>query len=222
MQRLRRLLTLGLVTLLAACSTEPPPATLAEQFTLSWFTQAHQDVRGEHLCHALGLLKHPQFTCDELLDHAADIIPDSRELVSITPRECIGDVCGDFFELTFRSHTKNGADSEEIALVKRDDGVFRLYWYRSTSLLALLQPANAQTPGEKSPEQAAYSALTERYPGLYQFPPCYDIRVSSSNLMGELAAAEQLDPVQVEQAAATCGPSFCLAFVGRKVASVCP
>ena len=99
----------------------------------------------------------------------------------------------------------------------------RLYWYRSDSLLALLKPAeNAAADDAKDPIQTAYDELTARYPALYSFPPCYGVRPSSSNLVGELRRPDALDVQEIEQLAAACGATFCFALVGNKIATLCP
>jgi len=225
------------VWLLSACTPAADPHAQAAAYANQWFAQAssiaqqepaetaaHQGNTHDHLCHAMGLLKHPQFSCSELLQHAARINPQSRQLSSNQTRKCVGSVCGEFYELTYRSSNHQGVEGEEIMLLKKDKGAFRVYWYRSASLMAMLTAADdKQQPGNgKSADQVAYDQLTEQYPGLYQYPPCYQVRVSSSNLRGQLTAPMDVDPGIIEQQAAACGAAFCLAFVGTKVASVCP
>ena len=75
---------------------------------------------------------------------------------------------------------------------------------------------------EKDPEQQAYDEITARYPALYQYPPCYDIRVSSSNLRGELMRKNEINVATIDALAAQCGESFCFGLVGNKIAAVCP
>ncbi len=218
--------------LCTGCAPAADPAEEALAYAEQWFGQAAAGARGEHLCHALGLLKHAQFTCDELLEHAARIEPASRELTQARPRECMAEVCGEFFELTFHSRERAGQniaereeaeESEEIVVLKKDNGQYRLYWYRSASLMALLTPRHHNpAEAEKSPEQAAYDELTQRYPGLYSWPPCENVRVSSSNLMTDLMPRDNLNTAQMETLAAACGDHFCFGFIGNKVAAVCP
>ena len=194
------------------------------EFLGSWFASAHAGQRDDGLCHAFGLLKHPEITCSQMLEHAALIDPAQRTIASVTERDCFGEVCGDFLEVEFSSRDPAGNEVRETALIKRDDGRFRLYWYRSDSLLATLR-ARLPDPQEveaKDPEQLAYDALVARHPALYSYPPCYGVRASSSTLRGKPTAIEDIDPDDVEVLAAECGQTFCFALVGNKIATLCP
>ena len=115
-----------------------------------------------------------------------------------------------------------GNPVRENAVLKKDDGVIRLYWYRSDLMLAAYKAANPDPEDEKDPIQVAYDEITGRYPELYQYPPCLDERVSSSVLVGEIAEKDQLDVSEIERLAVECGESFCFALVGQKIATLCP
>lgn len=211
------LLLLGIGLL--ACSPAENDHQSALAFTQGWFDQARAGVRDEALCHGLGLLKHPPFSCADLLDHAAQV--KQRNLTAVTPMDCMESVCGEFYELRFDGSDTAGNEASEIVVLKKDNGQLRMYWYRSTSLLKLLASPE-DDPLEKSPEQRAYVNLTNRYPELYAWPPCYGVRVSSSNLMAPLTPVDGIDVSKTSTLAAQCGPTFCFAFVGNKVASLCP
>ena len=47
-------------------------------------------------------------------------------------------------------------------------------------------------------------------------------REPANRLVGELVARESLDPVQFGLKANECPEDFCIAFVGKKIAGVCP
>ena len=208
----------------AAC--EDRQAQLHQQslaFVSDWFAQAAAGARDDSLCHGLGVLKHPEITCAEMLEHAGRVDADTRRVTSLNTPDCFAGVCGDFVEITFASVDGAGNELDETALLKRDNGIYRMYWYRSDSLLALLRPADeADSSADQDPLQLAYDEITARYPALYSYPPCYGARPSSSTLVGELMARDKIDVAAVEQLAADCGESFCFALVGSKIATLCP
>ncbi|MEM7001815.1 MAG: hypothetical protein AAF529_13590, partial [Pseudomonadota bacterium] len=147
----------------------------------------------------------------------------SRTVLSSRPLECFAEVCGTFIELSTSGFDQAGNELEETAVLKQDNGQFRVYWYRSSAMLAAFRAANPEPdPDAKDPEQVAYDALVALYPGLYEFPPCDGVRPSSTNLQGKLRAREGLDVDAVTRLAANCPASFCFAFVGRKIAPLCP
>ena len=217
-------LTVALCVLAGACSDHE--AVLRQQslaFVTGWFQQAADGARQDALCHGLGTLKHPEISCNEMLEHAARVDAASRQVTSFGTRDCFGDVCGEFVEIGFTGVDRDGNDLRETAVLKRDDGALRMYWYRSDSLLTLLRPAKEdEDVNDKDPIQAAYDEITARYPALYSYPPCYGVRASSSNLVGELMSKDDLDVAAIEQRAAACGERFCFALVGNKVATLCP
>jgi len=223
-QRSKATVLVALCFLAGAC--QDPQAQLREEsleFVSGWFAEAASGARADTLCHGLGTLKHPEITCAEMLDHAARIDPASRRIAELKPRDCFGDVCGVFVEIEFNSIDSDGNEVLETALLKRDEGQLRMYWYRTDSLLTLLRPAEAADESEeKEPLQAAYDEITARYPALYSYPPCYGIRPSSSNMVGALQPLDAIDVTEVEQLAAACGDRFCFALVGNKIATLCP
>ena len=185
---------LGITALTGCGSATPSIGDEAPAFLASWFAQAEAGARDDTLCHGLGTLKHPEISCREMLEHAARVVPDSREISEVRPLDCFGDVCGEFVEVRLRSIDQAGSAVDETAVIKRDEGTLRLYWYRSDSLMASLRQRFPE-PDElaKDPLQAAYDEITGRYPTLYQYPPCLDVRPSSANLVGELVARDQID-----------------------------
>ena len=192
-------------------------------FLDGWFAKASAGARDDELCHGLGTLKHPQVSCADMLKHAGNIEPFSRTPGPVNARDCFGDVCGEFFEVDFNSVDLAGNEVRESAVLKRDDGVLRLYWYRSDTVLEQLRAANpAPSEEEKDPQQVAYDEVVARYPALYQYPPCYGVHVSSSNLAGELMPKDAMDEDAINEYASSCGDNFCLALVGNKIAPLCP
>ncbi len=192
-------------------------------FVSQWFDQANQGVREEGLCHGLGLLKHPEFSCAQMLDHAAQVDPETRNLTGTSMHDCFGGVCGEFIEMNFDSVTHAGAPISETALLKRDDGRLRLYWYRSDTLLAILQSTNPDPEEDgREPLQVAYDELTALHPSLYRYPPCFGVRPSSANLVGAIQTVQAINAEQVEALADDCGETFCFALVGNKIATLCP
>ena len=188
-----------------------------------WFAAAAAGERSDNLCHGLGTLKHPEVSCADMLEHAARIDQATRHVERLKDMDCFGDVCGAFVQIELTSRDQSGVEIRESALLKQDEGIFRLYWYRSDSLLEQLRAAMPDSrEDEKDPEQQAYDEITARYPALYQYPPCYDIRVSSSNLRGELMRKNEINVATIDALAAQCGESFCFGLVGNKIAAVCP
>ena len=190
-------------------------------FVGGWFDKAQAGAQDENLCHGIGLLKHPSVDCSQMLRAAADIDPATRSLESINPQDCFSSVCGEFIEIRFDSRDLAGNEVRETALLKRDDGQFRMYWYRSDGLLAQIRADNPIEAEEKDPQQVAYDEIIARYPSLYSYPPCYGVRVSSSNLAGDLMPIDAMDEAEIERLAATCPERFCFGLVGQKIAPVC-
>ncbi len=224
-KRLTRVaITALLVLFLTACTdkaAELQDASLAH--AQQWFALADTGADGDENCHGLGLLKHPAVSCAQMLSFASKVDSASRQITGITPRDCFESVCGEFIEINFSARDQAGNEVTEMLLLKRDDGRMKTYLYRSNLLLSELgteNPANREE--EKSPQQIAYDEVVARYPSLYTYPPCYGIRPSSSNLVGELMARDKIDVTAVETLAAQCGENFCLALVGNKIATLCP
>jgi hypothetical protein len=201
---------------------QPDLRQLAPEFVTAWFDAAAAGAAGDEHCHGLGLLKHPEFTCDDMLDHARRIDPESRVIEKIATRDCVAGVCGEFVEVSLTSRDKAGNNVRETALVKQDEGKLRLYWYRSDTMEQAYREAHPQPDADdEDPLQAAYDELTARYPSLYEFPRCFDVRVSSSNLAGKLMAMDAVDVAMIETLAGNCGGTFCFGLVGSKIAPVC-
>lgn len=214
---------MALCFLAAAC--EDQQVKLEQQslsFVGEWFAQASAGVRDDSLCHGLGTLKHPEISCAEMLEHASRVAADSREVTSLKPMDCFAGVCGEFVEITFSSRDQAGNPLDETALLKRDNGTLRMYWYRSDTLLGLLRSNDEEAIEAKESIQLAYDEMTTRYPSLYSYPPCYRVRPSSSTLVGELMEKDNMDVASVEQLADSCGEAFCFALVGNKIATLCP
>ena len=170
----------------------------------------------------MGVLKHAEFSCLDMQTYAAKVDPATRTITDVRRHECFASVCGNFLEIEMASTDLGGNPIRENAILKRDEGTIRLYWYRSDLMLADYKAANPDPKEEKDPVQVAYDEITARYPELYQFPPCLDERVSSSVLMGEIAEKDQLDVANIERLASECGDSFCFSLVGQKIAPLCP
>ena len=167
------------------------------------------------------MLKHSEFSCAELMDYAARGDVASRMVRSARTQDCDEGVCGDFVQMMVEGVDDAGQPMEENILMKIDDGIARVYWYRSSLMLDQLTTDEALEE-QKDPEQIAYDRLTALHSSLYAYPPCYGVRPSSSNLTSDLVAMDAIDPDQMDQLASACGESFCFAFVGQKVAPLCP
>lgn len=195
-------------------------AGLADEFARTWLTDPIET--GDTRCHGLGLLKHPEFSCTQMQTYAHRVESTSRSLTAITAHDCIGNICGDIVEVNFSALDDSGGPVEESIVLKRDEGVIRMYLYRSNLMLRDYETAHPRREEEKDPVQVAYDELTARYPSLYQFPPCYGVRASSSNLAGALQPRDTVDVGLMETLAATCGDNFCFGLVGDKIAPLCP
>ncbi len=211
-----------LIAAATGCAESASTTTQALRSANDWFARAASGARTEEECHGLGLLKHPQFTCAEYLDHASRVDAATREVQAIVERDAFGGVQGTFYDITFNARDTAGNEIVETIVLKRDDGRSRVYWYRTDSLLALLKSEARDPTDDVDPQQAAYDEIVARYPSLYQYPPCYQVRPSSANLVGELTAKDAIDVQHVEILAQTCGATFCFALVGEKIATLCP
>lgn len=212
--------TLIATVLLGCTPPQPKLEEIADDFLTTWFSEPPKD--DDNRCHGLGTLKHNEFTCLDMQQFAARVDPARRTLVAQRAHDCFARVCGDFAEVEFDSHDHAGNPVRETAIVKRDDGTVRLYWYRSDLMLAAYKAANPEPEEEKEPIQVAYDEITARYPALYQYPPCYGVRASSSTLVAELMVRDAIDVEAVEQLAENCGETFCFSLVGEKIAPLCP
>ncbi len=210
-----------LALLATACADkQAEQKTAITTFLTDWYTQAREGKRDDSLCHGLGLLKHPDFTCADMLEAAATIDPATQQIEQIKAIDCFAGVCGDLFEINLTSQNTSGTNINETHILKRDDGQLRVYWYRNDVLMAQLRAANP-IEEEKDPEQVAYDELIARYPTLYEYPPCYGVRPSSTNLAGKLMAMDAIDVDEINRIASTCD-NFCFSVVGSKIAPLCP
>ena len=216
-----RVLLVVLFSLLAACAEVEDVQNKSLSYALSWFQHAQQDPDNDHMCHAMGLLKHSQFSCQQYQAEASTITIESRELKSFLPRECFESVCGEFYELEFSGLDKNGNEAEEILVLKRDKQKFRVYWYRSQGMLQNLQRQADQQKEQRDPLQVAYDQLTQTHPSLYQFPPCLGARASSRTLLVSPQRMNEIDPEQIEAQASQCDGNFCFTLIGEKIAGLC-
>jgi hypothetical protein len=169
-----------------------------------------------------------------MTEHAASLLPNTREIESVKLRECYGqgakEVCGEFAEIWFRAQDAQGTEIQEGMVLKRDDGTFRMYWYRSDTLFTELtrrseiqdaDSTQAQLALQQQRLKAVYTQLVERDPAIYRFPPCIDAQVRSSVMLGGLLAPSEVSGKELEERAKTCSLQLCLALVGRKVAPLC-
>jgi len=181
-------------------------------------------------CHAYGLIKHPETSCLEMLDHAKNILPSQRLVSSSRVLECFDSVCGDFVELEVEGEDLKGHQVKEIVVLKKDKNVFKVYWYRTNSLMTAIenrskaqseQSADAKDLKKQNELNSAYAYLTNKIPEIYQFPSCLDVRITSSNLMGELVPLEKVTLSDFGSRAAKCNGNLCIGLVGKKIAAVC-
>lgn len=218
-------LVAGLFLLALGGCSDPKPSLedAALTYLNQWFVKSSEPVEDDSRCHGLGLLKHPEFSCLDMQTYAANINNDTRHVVATRPRECMMNLCGDFFEIELESLDHAGNPVKETAVLKRDEGQIRLYWYRSEQMLEAYRAANPRPDKEtKDPEQVAYDEITARYPLLYQYPPCYGVRATTSTLAGKLLKRDEIDVDAVTAMADQCGASFCFGLVGQKIAPLCP
>ena len=217
----RAIWLLGLLCCLSACQPAPDPKVESLAYLAGWFNQAQSGAQDESLCHGLGLLKNPSFTCADMLSWAAKVDPQTREIGRFKSHDCFQSVCGTFYELEFSGADPAGNEVHETAVLKQDEGQYRLYWYRS-NLMQRAIAASAPVEEEKAPEQIAYDKLTALFPSLYEYPPCYGARPSSSTLAGEIFVLDQAPVADLHDLAKTCPETFCFALVGQKIAPLCP
>ena len=86
-----RVFLLALMGCCAAC-TDPGPSDekLAAVGFKNWLADAEAGIREG--CHGLGMLKHSEFTCAELMRYAARGDPASRVIRVAQPKDCFADV----------------------------------------------------------------------------------------------------------------------------------
>ena len=194
----------------------------------NWVSQ--NQLPGSDSCHAYGLIKHPETTCEEMLQHAQKIIHDTRALSSTRSLECFDSVCGEFIELEMESKDSKNRSVKEIAILKNDNDTFKLYWYRTNSLLTVInERTNTQAKGTNNLELEAkqeqldrtYAYLTNKIPELYEFPACLRTRITSSNLIGNLMPMDKVTLTDFVSRSKKCDKVLCIGMIGKKVAAVC-
>ena len=193
-----------------------------------WATE--NQSKGADSCHTYGLIKHPETTCEEMLRHAQKVIHDTRALSSKRSLECFDSVCGEFIELEMESQESNNRSIKEIAVLKKDNDTFKLYWYRTNSLLTVInERTKTQAKGTNNLELEAkqeqldrtYAYLTNKIPELYQFPACLRTRITSSNLIGNLMPMDKVTLTDFVSRSKKCDKDLCIGMIGKKVAAVC-
>ena len=157
-----------------------------------------------------------------MLEHASRMQNESRQVVSSRVMDCFDTVCGQFVETKYQGIGPNGEVWEEIGVAKQEAEGFKVYWFRSDSMLATIAQQQAEEEQSEDPIEIMYDQLTATFPSLYQYPPCRNIRPSSNNLIGETTPLSEIDPEAIEKLAEGCGPSFCFAHLGNKIATLCP
>ena len=125
------------MTAISACNNKEE---LNEQAALKVFNNwVLQDQSiAPNSCHAYGLIKHPETNCEEMLKYAGKVIHKTRAITSIRSLECFDSICGEFVELEMDSRNLLSQPIKEIAVLKKDNNNFKLYWYRTNSLLTAL------------------------------------------------------------------------------------
>jgi hypothetical protein len=226
------LCTLGLALSLGGCG-ENDEALKTQGITAlnDWFLAAATD--NPPSCHAFGLVKFYDASCADMYEHAAKIAPESRTITSSKLLKCYGqgaqELCGEFVEIWLTSMDTHGNTIQEGAVLKRDDGVFRLYWYRSDALFTTLTQRAESTDEDyeralkdnQTQLEAVYAEIVQRQPALYQFVMCTDASVSSSKLVGKPIAPKDISAADMTLRALQCPENFCLALVGKRIAPLC-
>ena len=193
-----------------------------------WATQTQSQESDS--CHAYGLIKHPETSCEEMLQHAQKVIHETRAPSSKRSLECFDSVCGEFIELEMESKDSKNRSIKEIAVLKKDNDSFKLYWYRTNSLLTVInERAKTQASKTNNLEQEAkqeqldrtYAYLTNKIPELYQFPTCLGTRITSSNLIGDLIPKDSVTLADFVSRAKKCDKDLCIGMIGKKIAAVC-
>ena len=222
------------VCLLAGGCGDKQQQTLAdgERFVSTWLNNS--DDKQSANCHAYGLLMFPAASCEDMQLHAAKVAPQSRKIERVQALECFGDgaqrVCGEFVEIWYQSQDRLGRTIKEGAVVKRDDGTFRLYWYRSDLLfttLATRTEAAEQATDEADREHdrltAVYNEMVNKHSELYAYPPCLaDVKASSTTMLGTAFNHTTADPGEISRRANDCATQMCFVLIGQKIATLCP
>ena len=235
----RLLYAAGLPFILGACGPGPELIrTQALEAAGRWFDQAHASKAAEAVplpsCHAFGLIKFTDASCEDMIEHAAALDPSTRRIDNVRLLECFGqgnkEVCGEFAEIWFNTQNADGVSVREGMVLKRDKDAFRMYWYRSDTLFTQItnraEREEAETSSAKMAERqekldAVYTQIVEREPGVYSYPACIDVRVSSSSMIGGLIKQENVTAAELNRRATQCSKALCLALVGKRIAALC-
>ena len=235
----RRLFTVGLSFILGACTPDPEVTqSQALETAGRWLDQAHASQAAKAAarpnCHAFGLIKFTDASCDDMIEHAAALNPATRRIDSVRLLKCFGqgikEVCGEFAEIWFNTQNADGVSVREGMVLKRDKDAFRMYWYRSDTLFTQItnraEREEAETSSAKMAERqekldAVYTQIVEREPGVYSYPACIDVRVSSSSMIGGLIKQENVTAAELNRRATQCSKALCLALVGKRIAALC-
>ncbi|MBL6814933.1 MAG: hypothetical protein ISQ65_06815 [Pseudomonadales bacterium] len=237
--RRRRLFAAFLTVALSACAPDPGVIqSKALETAGQWFDQAHASQAAEAAppptCHAFGLIKFTDASCDDMIEHAAALDPKTRRIESVRLLECFGqggkEVCGDFAEIWFNTQNADGVSVREGMVLKRDNDAFRMYWYRSDTLFTLIAnraareeagTTSAQMAEKQEKLDAVYTQIVERDPGVYTYPPCIDAQVTSAAMLGGLLSQEMVTATELDRRAEQCNKALCLALVGKRIAALC-
>ena len=228
-----------LAVVLGACGPDPEVIqSQALETAGQWFDQAHASQAAEAApfptCHAFGLIKFTDASCNDMIEHAAALDPATRRIDSVRLLECFGqgskEVCGEFAEIWFNTQNADGISVREGMVLKRDNEAFRMYWYRSDTLFtAITARAEREEAGTTSAQMAekqerldaVYTQIVERDPGVYTYPPCIDAQVTSAAMLGGLLSQEAVTATALDQRAGQCDKALCLALVGKSIAALC-
>ena len=114
--------------------------------------------------------------------------------------------------------------------MKKDNNNFKLYWYRTNSLLTALDQRaksknrrinNSELELKQEQLNRMYAYLTNKIPELYQYPACLGTSVTSLNLIGKLIPMEKVTLAGLAERSKVCDKNLCIGIIGKKVAAVC-
>ena len=234
---LPRILWLLCLPVFSACTDPQTLQSQALETAGQWFDEAKLSQLNDSQapdCHAFGLVKFTDASCDEMVYHAGQLDAATRQIESVNLLECFGqggkEVCGEFAEIWFNTETQDGIAIREGMVLKRDNEAYRVYWYRSDTLFTAIadradraeaQTTNGRLASKQAELEAAYTQIVERDPGVYTYPACIDARVSSSAIVGDLMVLSSVTTRAMESRASQCSVNLCIALVGKRIAALC-